>query len=194
MLCVLFSHPLIAFLKNPDAKHTKTINFKRPKQIWGVELYLFIITTLTIGCPIQNDEQVTAMFQISWACQRGVNCSEGQWKCRNISQCIEKSAMCNMVLDCQDGSDELHCDKRTCPEGYWNSGGIPIPHWSSKYWIVKDIPYCNQPNIPTLTDYMSFLISWETCPQTSGRKWDPHLIYQGNLACSHHKQYEQQPY
>ena len=40
-----------------------------------------------------------------------VTCKEYQFGCSNRNQCIEYSAMCDGVTDCNDGSDEKYCDE-----------------------------------------------------------------------------------
>lgn len=57
------------------------------------------------------------------------NCSDYQFTCetsRAISQpltrCIDRSKHCNHIIDCEDKSDELSCDRNfqvsSCPLGY----------------------------------------------------------------------------
>ncbi|XP_069989629.1 glutamate-gated chloride channel subunit beta-like [Penaeus vannamei] len=51
-------------------------------------------------------------------------CGEGEYTCAN-GDCIEKSRLCDLTLDCADQSDELACDPVEVPRGY--TAKLPPP-------------------------------------------------------------------
>ena len=38
-------------------------------------------------------------------------CPTDQWQCKDGKQCIPNNYRCDLLKDCNDGSDEIDCDK-----------------------------------------------------------------------------------
>ncbi|XP_059153818.1 low-density lipoprotein receptor-related protein 8-like isoform X2 [Physella acuta] len=46
-----------------------------------------------------------------------VKCGSNQFACWNLVQCVEKSQVCDTIVDCKGGTDEFRCQKRPCYYG-----------------------------------------------------------------------------
>jgi hypothetical protein len=74
----------------------------------------------SFDCSDHSDEPTECAAQSPGHIAAGSTChNDGEFQCHSSGECVHNAWVCDGDKDCEDGSDELNCNGKTCPPGYF---------------------------------------------------------------------------